>query len=121
MNPEMTAELVAPDVVVYEAAQQTDDRIPKHGGTPPRLAVEVLPPNFRWSRVTNQIADHLRSGVALVWVVNPQNRDVTVYRPGQEPYTVNADQELTGDDVLPDFRCRVADFFLLPGEKPAAT
>lgn len=27
--------------------------------------------------------------------------------------------ELDGADVLPGFRCRVADFFLLPGEQQA--
>ena len=29
---------------------------------------------------------------------------------------LSGDQEVTGEDVLPDLRCRVADFFAMPGE-----
>lgn len=107
-----------PDVALYEDASKYDELHPKYGEVPPLLAVEVLSPNDRWSRVTRKITDYLKNGVALVWLIDPQNRDVTVYRPNREPYTVDANQELTGDDILPDFRCRVADLFRLPGEVP---
>ena len=52
----------------------------------------------------------------LVWLVDPESRDVTVYRPGEEPYVLGEQDEITGENVLPEFRCRVADFFRLPGE-----
>jgi len=105
-----------PDVAVYEDADKYDDLHPKYGEVPPILAVEVLSPNDRWSRVTNKIIDYLKNGVQLVWLIDPQNRDVTVYRPGREPYTVESNQEITGEDVLPGFRCPVSEFFRLPGE-----
>ena len=35
---------------------------------------------------------------------------------GKEPCVLHKDDELTGDDVLPDFRCKVAEFFTLPGQ-----
>jgi Uma2 family endonuclease len=104
-----------PDVAVYEDADKFEDLHPKYGEVPPRLAVEILSPNDRWSRVHQKIKDYLRNGVALVWLIDPVNRDVTVYQPGKDFYVVEADQELTGEDVLPGFRCRVADFFALPG------
>jgi Uma2 family endonuclease len=50
-------------------------------------------------------------------VVDPEVRSVTVYRPGQIMVVLDDTEELTGEDVLPDFRCRVADFFRLPGEQ----
>lgn len=106
-----------PDVAYYEDAQTFADLHPKHGEVPPRLAVEVLSPNDRLGRVNRKITDYLRSGVGLVWLIDPETRNVTVYRPGKEPYVVEEDQELTGEDVLPGFRCRVAEFFLLPGER----
>jgi Uma2 family endonuclease len=53
----------------------------------------------------------------LLWLVDPEDRSVMVYRPGQLPRAVDETEELTGEDVLPDLRCRVADFFYLPGEE----
>jgi Uma2 family endonuclease len=105
-----------PDVAVYEDADKFEDLHPKYGEVPPVLAVEVLSPNDRWSRVTSKILDYLKNGVRLVWLIDPQNRDVTVYRPGHDPYTVEPDQEITGEDVLPGFRCPVSEFFRMPGQ-----
>jgi len=108
-----------PDVVAYEDADKFDDLHPKYGEVPPVLAVEVLSPGDRWSRVTHKINDYLKNGVALIWLVDPQHRDVTVYRTGREPQTFEGNQEVSGEDVLPGFRCVVAEFFLLPGEAVA--
>jgi Uma2 family endonuclease len=104
-----------PDVALYENATKFEDIHPQYGEVPPRLAVEVLSPNDRVGRVMRKITDYLRSGVGLVWLVDPEARNVTVYRPDKQPYVVEENQELTGEDVLPDLRCRVADFFFVPG------
>ncbi|MCC6420688.1 MAG: hypothetical protein IT429_20815 [Gemmataceae bacterium] len=39
------------------------------------------------------------------------------HRPGKDLYVVDETDELTGEDVLPDLRYRVADFFTLPAEE----
>lgn len=85
----------------------------------PALVVETLSPDDPWGEVTKRITRFLSRGVPLVWLVDPAGRTVTVYRQGQLPQVVEEDEELTGSDVLPDFRWRVADFFYLPGEKRA--
>jgi Uma2 family endonuclease len=103
-----------PDVALYEDAQKFADLHPKYGEVPPRLAVEVLSPNDRADRITRKMMDYLRNGVALVWLIDPEARLVTVYRPDGPPYEVKETEELTGNAVLPDFRCKVADFFYLP-------
>jgi Uma2 family endonuclease len=106
-------------VALYEDAHKFSDLHPKYGEVPPLLAVEVLSPSDRLSGIISKVNDYLQSGVTLVWVVDPQNRDVTVFRPGKPAYTVVTSQELTGMEVLPDFHCRVANFFYLPAEMPA--
>jgi len=103
-----------PDVALYEDAQKWDDLHPKYGEVPPRLAVEVLSPNDRADRTLRKLMDYLRNGVALVWLVDPEARTVTVYRPGAPPYELKEHEELTGHDVLPGFSCKVADLFYLP-------
>jgi Uma2 family endonuclease len=82
----------------------------------PLLAVEVLSPHDRAGRMMKRALQFVRKGIPLVWLVDGEERDVTVYRSGREPYVLGIDDEITGEDVLPGFRCRVADFFLMPGE-----
>ncbi len=64
----------------------------------------------------DKVSDYLRNGVALVWVVDPEVRNVTVCRPDRAPEVIKADQELLAEDVLPGFHCRVSDFFFVPGQ-----
>ena len=104
-----------PDVTFYEDAQTAADMDRQYAARPPLLAVEVLSPQDRFNRTTRRITQMLRAGVAVVWLVDPEGRDVSVCRLGQDPVLVAEGQELNGDPVLPDFRCRVADFFAVPG------
>lgn len=47
----------------------------------------------------------------MIWVVDPEARTVTVYRQPGEGRLLWDDAILTGEDVLPGFQCRVAEFF----------
>jgi Uma2 family endonuclease len=106
-----------PDVAVYDDAEHFDDLHPKYGEVPPLLAVEVLSPTDRADRTMQKITDYLRNGVGLVWVVDPAVRTVTVYTRDRGPQVFTEKQTLTGGDVLPGLKCKVGDFFRLPGEK----
>jgi Uma2 family endonuclease len=53
--------------------------------------------------------------VSVVWVVDPEDRTVSVHRRDQLPQVCEENDEVTGAPVLPDLRCRVADFFFMPG------
>ena len=105
-----------PDVAFFDDTRPYDQLNPKWCEGAPVLAVEVLSPNDRIGKVTRRINEFLRAGTRLVWLLDPDARDVTVYRPGQNPQVFEANQELTGEDVLPDFRCPVAEFFFVAGE-----
>jgi Uma2 family endonuclease len=52
----------------------------------------------------------------LIWLIDPEERCVTECRLGQLLQVVDEHEELTGDGIMPDLRCKVADFFYLPGE-----
>jgi len=105
-----------PDIAYYEDATTFAELHPKYGETPPRLAVEILSPNDRAKQVTRKITDYLNNGVELVWLLDPEDRIVTVYRPDKKPVDLRGDQPLSAEPVLPGFQCRVSDFFRLPGE-----
>lgn len=83
---------------------------------PPHLVVEVMSPDERWSKVQRRISHFLKGGVAIVWLIDPEDQAVLVYRPNGPPSVLEGNEELTGDGILPEFRSRVADFFNVPGE-----
>lgn len=107
-----------PDVVYFEGSRPYDDMNPKFAEGTPTLAIEVLSPTDRIGKMMRRINQLLKSGIRLVWLIDPDARDVTVFRSGHEPYTRIETEELTGDDILQDFRCRVADFFFSTGNQP---
>ena len=103
-----------PDVALYEDAQKWSELHPKYGEVPPRLAVEVLSPNDKQGQVMKKIEDYLNNGVEIVWLVDPESRNVTVFRPKQQPTVVDEGKDLTGYDILPDLKVPVAALFWMP-------
>jgi Uma2 family endonuclease len=65
--------------------------------------------------VMRKVQQYLRAGIAMVWVVDGESRNVTVYRAGREPRVLEENEVLDGEDVLPGFTCAVSDLFRLPG------
>jgi Uma2 family endonuclease len=77
----------------------------------PILVVEILSPSDTQEQIDEKLDSYLQAGVRVVWVIDPHDRTLVVYRPGAEPAMVNARQELSGDPDLPDFRVPLASFF----------
>lgn len=77
----------------------------------PDLAVEIRSPSNTVRELAEKVADYLRAGVRLVWVVDLETQTVTVHTPGTVPLTLSVGEEITGAAVLPEFRCPVAAFF----------
>jgi len=71
---------------------------------PPDLAVEVLSPSDRPSRIKTRISRWFGYGVKQVWIVNPKDCTVTVYRSPSEATTFSGSEYLEADDILPGFR-----------------
>lgn len=109
-----------PDVAYYEDADTFSELHPKYGEAPPRLAVEILSSSDRYSSITEKVNDYLDNGVPLVWLIDPELRTVTVWRPAQRARVLKGAEQVTGEDVLPGFACPVSDFFLLPGDRTRA-
>jgi Uma2 family endonuclease len=107
--PDTTAGI---DVAYISAqlARQTPEDVSLIDGAP-ILAVEILSPSDTHERVVEKIELFLEAGVPVVWIVDPDLKTVTVYRPVAEPVLFNASQELSGDPDLPGFQLRVAELF----------
>ncbi len=78
---------------------------------PPVLAVEILSPSDKLDNIDDKVSLYLETGVAIVWLIDPRFRTVTVHRPGAEPELFNATRELSAEPHLPGFRVPVAKLF----------
>ena len=105
-----------PDIAYFEDVERWEDVPEKWGDTVPRLIVEVVSPNDTAQYIIDKIADFFRSGVEVVWVIDPDTKRVNVYSKNEGVQTLTEKDTLTGGDVLPGFRCKVANFFILPEE-----
>lgn len=77
----------------------------------PDLAVEVLSPGDRPSDVLPKVADWLGAGSALVWVVDPQRKQVRVHRADGSESIVDAGGSVSGESPLPGFSLTLAGLF----------
>lgn len=77
----------------------------------PLLCVEILSPSNTMEEIDDKTREYLNFGVPLVWVVDPQDETVTVYRPDHPAEMFNRRQTLTADPHLPGFSVPVAKIF----------
>lgn len=77
----------------------------------PDLVVEVISTNDSAKDVERKVGEYLDAGVRLLWVVSPEEQTVRVHRGDGSVAWLRRDGELLGEDVVPGFRCRVADLF----------
>lgn len=113
--PDSPSKVRKPDVSFIRRGRLSGERLPKaHCLIPPDLAVEVMSPRDLSSRTNKKIQEYLQAGVSLVWVVDPGTRTVRIHRKDGSITELHENDELTGEDVLPGFRCRVSDILPLP-------
>lgn len=86
---------------------------PAHGflRVPPDMAAEVLSPNELAYDLDRKVQEYLDAGVQLVWIVNPETRTARVHRADGSITGLREPDELTGEEIIPGFRCRIADLF----------
>jgi Uma2 family endonuclease len=77
----------------------------------PDLATEVASPSNRQAQILDKVGLYLAGGTRLVWVVRPEHRTVTVFRPDRPERILGIDDELDGEDVLPGFRLPLSRLF----------
>ena len=77
----------------------------------PNLVVEIMSPEDRWQDVRDKLVDYFSIDVERVWVVEPQNRKVLVFRSSSDFEGYGEEDILRGEGILSDFAIRVADVF----------
>jgi len=108
-NPDTTAGIDVAYISAELAATSAADTWLVDG--PPVLAVEILSRSDTHEDVVEKIDLYLETGVRVVWIIDPDLRTLTVYRPDAEPTLFSSQQELADDPDLPGFRMKIAELF----------
>jgi Uma2 family endonuclease len=61
--------------------------------------------------VRAKMEEYRRVGVRLGWLINPQQRQVEIYRLGREVEVLQSPTSLSGEDVLPRFTLDLSSIF----------
>jgi Uma2 family endonuclease len=77
----------------------------------PDFAVEVLSPSDRRADALAKVAMYLQAAVKLVWLVDPERRAVTVFRPDETIAVLHDGETLDAGDVVPGFSMGVSEMF----------
>ncbi|GAB4329935.1 MAG: Uma2 family endonuclease [Leptolyngbyaceae cyanobacterium] len=77
----------------------------------PDFVVELRSKTDSLKELQNKMQEYLENGCHLGWLINPQNQQVEIYRPGQPVEILRSPQTLSGEDVLPGFAIEVNQLF----------
>ena len=69
----------------------------------PDFVVELRSQSDSLKTLQEKMQEYRANGVRLGWLVNPQNKQVEIYRLGQEVEVLQSPTTLSGEDVLPGF------------------
>jgi Uma2 family endonuclease len=94
----------SPDVTWIETSKLAD--VPAGVKFPlviPDFVIELRSDTDRLSIVQEKMQEYRDNGVRLGWLINPQDRQVEIYRLGRDVEILEAPSTLGGEDVLPGF------------------
>jgi Uma2 family endonuclease len=77
----------------------------------PELVVEIVSPNDRFSQLRQKIDEYFAIGVEQVWVVDPADKSVLIYRAATSYQHLGPQDTLVGEGLLDGFSLAVAAIF----------
>jgi Uma2 family endonuclease len=69
----------------------------------PDFVVELRSASDDLDVLQAKMQEYISNGVRLGWLINPQDRQVEIYRPDQPVELLQSPQSLSGESVLPGF------------------
>ncbi len=73
----------------------------------PDFIMELRSESDRLKLLQEKMQEYLNSGLRLGWLINPQDREVEIYRPDNPVEVLKMPCVLSGEDVLPDFELEI--------------
>ena len=113
----IAGERYIPDAAYISYIKQPKPCREAYNPNAPDLTIEVLSPSNDDDKMRVKVTNYLLVSV-IIWVVNPETREIEVYKPGHKVKILTENDTLDGDEVLPGFTLAVKDVF--PKEEESA-
>ena len=70
----------------------------------PDFVIELLSPTDTLEDTQKKMQEYLENGTKLGWLINPKKKQIEVYRQGKETEILDNPQNISGENILPDFQ-----------------
>ncbi len=104
----------SPDVswIALERWNSLSDK-EKRGFAPidPDFVIELMSPTDDLSITQQKMQEYMNCRVKLSWLINPDAKEVEVYRLGRDKQVINNPNSLSGEHILPGLTVDLSDIF----------
>ena len=101
----------AADIAFWSKRKRPDGLSTGFSEVAPDLVVEILSPTDRWREIYEKIADYFSVGVGELWIVDPTDETVFVYRSPAQRTALRRGDTLSGSGPLNGFTLPIDELF----------
>jgi Uma2 family endonuclease len=85
----------------------------KRGFAPidPDFVIELMSPTDDLLELQQKMSEYMACGVRLGWLINPDEKQVEIYRQGQDKQMLSSPTSISGEDFLPGLTVDLAEIF----------
>ena len=102
----------SPDVSWIELSrwnELTKEQQNKFAPIDPDFVIELRSPTDRLDELQQKMVEYTDCGVCLGWLINTQDKQVEIYRQGQDREVLDNPGSLLGEDILPGLNVDLTD------------
>ena len=77
----------------------------------PDFVIELLSPSDDLPQLQQKMKEYMDCGVKLGWLINPEEKQVEIYRQGRDKEVLNSPQTLSGEEILPELTLDLSTIF----------
>jgi Uma2 family endonuclease len=85
---------------------------------PADLIIEVASPNDEAGDLQGKVREWIDGGAKRVWVVYPDQREITVHYPDRTARTYGMGESVPGEEIIPGFSLSLDELFRAPFGQP---
>ncbi|MBD2294747.1 Uma2 family endonuclease [Anabaena sphaerica FACHB-251] len=85
----------------------TEEEREKFPPLTPDFIIELRSKSDRLKTLQEKMQEYIENGLCLGWLINPQDKQTEIYRPGKPVEIVQLPALLSGEDVLPGFELQL--------------
>ncbi|VEP15808.1 conserved hypothetical protein [Hyella patelloides LEGE 07179] len=77
----------------------------------PDFVIELMSPSDSIDEAQNKMKEYMNCGVRLGWLINPDDKQVDIYRQGKQKEVLNNSLTLSGESIMPGLVVDLSEIF----------